>query len=53
MKEARIIDGEKTISSIIDAGKAEQLQAKEPSWTTFSLHIQKETQNGLKAKCKT
>ena len=39
--EARIYNGEKTVSSVNGAGKTEQLHAKESNWTTFSHHTQK------------
>ena len=47
-KGVKIHNVEKTVSSINDAGKTGQLHAKDSNWTTFSHHIQKLTQNGLK-----
>ena len=38
-KEARIYNGEKTVSSVSGAGKTGQLHVKESNWTTFSFHF--------------
>ena len=46
-KEAKIHNGEKTVSSINGAGKTEQPYAKEWNRTTILHHTQKSTQNGL------
>ena len=40
--------GKKTASSINGVGKTRQLHGKETNWTTFSHHIQEETQNRLR-----
>ena len=46
-KEARVYNGEKTVSSINGVGKNGQLHAKESNWTTLSHHAQKQIQNRL------
>ena len=40
-KKIYIYNGEKTVSSIIDAGKTGELHVKEWKWNIFSDHIQK------------
>ena len=40
-KEARLYNGEKTVSSINSVDKIGQLTAKASNWTTFSHHIKK------------
>ena len=40
VKEARIYNEEKTVSSIYDVEKIGQLHAKESKWITFLHHIQ-------------
>jgi len=40
-KELRILNKEKTDSSVKGIGKTGQLYAKEPNWTTFSHHAKK------------
>ena len=40
-KEARLLNGENTASSINGVGKTGQLYAKESNWTTFSHHAEK------------
>ena len=47
-KEARIYNGESTVSSINGAGKTGQLGTKNWNWTTVLHHTQASTQNGLK-----
>ena len=47
-KEAKIYNGEKTVSSVNDAEKIKQPHAKELNWTTILYHTQKLTQNRLK-----
>ena len=45
--ESRICYREKTASSLNGIGKT-ILLTKETNWTTFSHHMQKQTQNNLK-----
>ena len=47
-KEAKIYNGEKTVSSTSGAGKTGQLHVKEWNQNTSEHHTQKQTQNGLK-----
>ena len=46
-KEARMYNGEKTVSSTNGAGKSGQLNAKESNWATFLNNTQKQTKNEL------
>ena len=48
-KKARIYNGEKTVSSINGARKTGQLHVEEWNSNIFWYHLQKYTQNGLKA----
>ena len=47
-KEARICNEEKIASSIDSVGKTGPIHAKQSNQSTFSHHIQKWTENGLK-----
>ena len=46
-KETRIDNKKKTASSVNSVGETGQLHAKESNCTTFSHHVQEQTQNGL------
>ena len=48
IKETKVYNGGKTVSSISSAEKTQQLHVKEWNYNIFLHHIQKETKNGLK-----